>query len=43
MKEYIKSTLLKWLKKNNLLPQSIIDASVLDKGRGLEKQLDEYR
>ncbi|WP_283392629.1 hypothetical protein [Photobacterium phosphoreum] len=43
MKEYIKSTLFKWLKKNNLLPQSIIDASVLDKGRGLEKQLDEYR
>ncbi|TLS73435.1 hypothetical protein [Photobacterium damselae] len=43
MNQKLKSTLFNLLKKYNLLPENVIAVSMLDKGRGLEKQLDEYR
>ncbi|EGU30981.1 hypothetical protein VII00023_20592 [Vibrio ichthyoenteri ATCC 700023] len=38
-----KALLFRFLKRINALPEHIIDARSLDDGRGLEKQLDEYR
>ncbi|ARR51805.1 hypothetical protein [Photobacterium damselae] len=39
----LKVKLLHILQKMNLLPDDIISAKDLERGRGLEKQLDEYR
>ena len=38
-----KDKLFTCLKRLNLLPDNIVDIKMLDYGRGLEKQLDEYR
>ena len=38
-----KSLLFRFLKHINALPDHLIDVRSLDVGRGLEKQLDEYR
>ncbi|MFB1079541.1 hypothetical protein [Photobacterium damselae] len=43
MNEKIKSALFDLLKKYNLLPKNVINVNMLEQGRGLEKQLDEYR
>ena len=38
-----KQTLFRGLKRLHILPNNLIDVNELDRFRGLEKQLDEYR